>query len=669
MKKQINPTIKAHLLRSAFYLLLLLAVCAIPFALAQRKTTKPARGAIGLQAQRQLATDQSLLSYDVRPSVFADSVLKHVQFQPAGQAQSGPVLLPHQIEGIDCNSAPGIVIHDDGGIENGYSGNPALVTEVRFADKFTPSSYPATFTSVCLDFVIVAGGPPTYPIDVVVYDDDGAGGSPGTLLGELNGQTATTHSFTGGGQPPVWNSYDISSMGLNITSGSVYIGTRYVPPANNVYTSADESGPVGFAGGYWWNDADGVWSQTQNAFGAYTSMFIRAVEGGGGGGTPTPTPTPGCTWSAGPNLPSVGVRIVGVFFAANGKFYGMGGRSSDSFGSEFTNPFEYDPATNTWTTKSATYPDTHVNNMACGVLTDAGTPYIYCVGGSQVTLPDIFDRVFRYNPVTDVISAVAAPWPGANAGTTLPGGFTVLNNKLYILGGFDTITNLGQGTNQIWEFTPSPAATYPPRPLAASFTPVGAAISRVVFLPIRPTPLFITRWRIRSARLPPYRGRQGRRVRLTSTARCGSWVGVEPLPTPLTRWTSMIRVITPGQRAFHSLTRGATSQPIRMAPTASGWLAAMLPQARRTPWKSSPAKAAGHLHLRLQRHLRRQLHPVAAQSLEASTPAIPRRLIDSSAAVSHKRVQRLRHVRSLVIQLRGITIPTPSPTRQARLSA
>src|SRR4051812_15746628 len=37
MKKQINPTIKAHLIRGAFYLLLLLAVCAIPFALAQSR--------------------------------------------------------------------------------------------------------------------------------------------------------------------------------------------------------------------------------------------------------------------------------------------------------------------------------------------------------------------------------------------------------------------------------------------------------------------------------------------------------------------------------------------------------------------------------------------------------------------------------------------------------
>ncbi|PYL77927.1 MAG: hypothetical protein DMF26_02335, partial [Verrucomicrobia bacterium] len=43
MKKQINPTIKAHLIRGAFYLLLLVAVGAIPFALAQsrsRGTTK-----------------------------------------------------------------------------------------------------------------------------------------------------------------------------------------------------------------------------------------------------------------------------------------------------------------------------------------------------------------------------------------------------------------------------------------------------------------------------------------------------------------------------------------------------------------------------------------------------------------------------------------------------
>src|SRR5437762_14285532 len=40
MKKQINPSIKAHLLRSAFILLSVVAVSVIPFALAQRAATK-----------------------------------------------------------------------------------------------------------------------------------------------------------------------------------------------------------------------------------------------------------------------------------------------------------------------------------------------------------------------------------------------------------------------------------------------------------------------------------------------------------------------------------------------------------------------------------------------------------------------------------------------------
>ena len=132
----------------------------------------------------------------------------------------------------------------------------------------------------------------------------------------------------------------------------------------------------------------------------------------------------------------------------------MGGRSMDGAGNDFVHPFEYDPFANTWTTKAASYPDNQVNNMACGVLSDAGTSYIYCVGGSAAGATTATGRVFRYNPVTDAITPVAAPWPGAGRGCTLPGGFTVYQNKLYILGGFDIPAGK---TNQIWEFTPSPA--------------------------------------------------------------------------------------------------------------------------------------------------------------------------------------------------------------------
>ena len=264
-------------------------------------------------------------------------------------------------------------------------------------------------------------------------------------------------------------------------------------------------------------------------------------------------------WSAGPDMPTTAVRAVGVYFPANGKFYAMGGRADDNPGSELTNPLEYDPGTNSWTTKAATYPDNHVNNMACGVLADAGTPYIYCVGGSAVTLPDIFDRVFRYDPVTDVISPVAAPWPGAQ-GTTLPGGFTVFNNKLYILGGFDTITNGGQATNQIWEFTPSPAGWvqknavlpvplgYIPTTTIGSLIYTGGGTDITAGALTDTTNSFVYRSgsEILSARLPPYRARQGRRGRLTSMGACMSWEVAEPRPILPTKSTSTIRARTPG---------------------------------------------------------------------------------------------------------------------------
>jgi Kelch motif. len=159
-------------------------------------------------------------------------------------------------------------------------------------------------------------------------------------------------------------------------------------------------------------------------------------------------------WSAGPDMPSVAVRSVGVYFQANGKFYAMGGRLSPSDAplGNFTNPFEYDPATNTWTTKSAAYPDNQVNNMACGVLVDSGTPYIYCVGGSASGATTATDRVFRYDPVTDTITTIPSPWPGDANGITLPGGFSVFNNKLYILGGYQILTDMA---DTIWEFTPT----------------------------------------------------------------------------------------------------------------------------------------------------------------------------------------------------------------------
>src|SRR5262249_4650751 len=133
-----------------------------------------------------------------------------------------------------------------------------------------------------------------------------------------------------------------------------------------------------------------------------------------GGGSPTPTPTASpsvsptptstpssCIWSAGPDMPTPLVRAVGVYFSANGNFYTMGGRTSDTAGSDFQHALQFTPGSNSWTQRPSTFPDTSMNNMACGGVTVSRTPHIYFVGGSTAGQTTATVHVFSSNPVID----------------------------------------------------------------------------------------------------------------------------------------------------------------------------------------------------------------------------------------------------------------------------
>ena len=76
MKTQINPSIKAHVIRGGFYLLLLIAVWAIPFAQAKWNTTKP-----GKPSLRPVTSDISAA---------ADSIQKYDLSMPAGAPTPTP---------------------------------------------------------------------------------------------------------------------------------------------------------------------------------------------------------------------------------------------------------------------------------------------------------------------------------------------------------------------------------------------------------------------------------------------------------------------------------------------------------------------------------------------------------------------------------------------------
>src|SRR5262249_19350979 len=180
-----------------------------------------------------------------------------------------------------------------------------------------------------------------------------------------------------------------AAIGYSVSSPTINPGIRYAgrlagdPPSNMGQGEATMfSGTGSQTNGPRWGDysylsidpSDNMsfWHVNEYlaANGASWHQRIGKFNFVGGGPSPTPSATPSppptatpgsCSWAAGPDQPQAGTRSVGVFFPANGKFYVMGGRDVNNV--EFLNPFEYDPGTNSWTTKSATYPDGFTNNM------------------------------------------------------------------------------------------------------------------------------------------------------------------------------------------------------------------------------------------------------------------------------------------------------------------
>jgi len=252
-------------------LTLAFAFCVAPFASGQ-----PTRREFG---KRTLTFPHSLLERQQpkkqQSQTTADSANSGYPKQ-AGPGLAPPIQgVPSHAAGVDCDNAPGIMIHDDGTVETGYQSGPGILG--IFADKFTPASYPSTYTSVCLAFNRLCGGPTSERVEVVVFDDDGPGGSPGTELGAMQVTVDNIPIFPD--STPVWNSFDISSLNIVVNDGSVYIGARWTPPSffDRVFLSSDENGP-GDGDGYYFDNFDNFWTPIRNFFPFYRAMFVRAVE-------------------------------------------------------------------------------------------------------------------------------------------------------------------------------------------------------------------------------------------------------------------------------------------------------------------------------------------------------------------------------------------------------
>jgi len=312
MKKQINPTIKAHLIRGALYLLLLIAVCAIPFALAQRNTTKqsmarPATNSLGKPlsqlnpgaVQRQFAPPSTgAVSAQTQPSG-AYSRLPRVSSARHGRSPAAKIAA-RLLHPLFPNS---VYMLDDGTSENAVGfGNQLTNSQALWMNQFDVIPGQTMISTISVAWGTPLNPDPSLngmPVTIAVWSDPNGDGDPtdGLLLGSVAGtvQNAGTDTFVNYTfNPPVDVSAFTSFFIGDLTPSSTDV-ERFFQAIDQTPPSHMRSWLVGNSDG---SDVDintlanNDLIGTIDSFGLPGNWLVRGDTGTPASPTPTPTGTP-----------------------------------------------------------------------------------------------------------------------------------------------------------------------------------------------------------------------------------------------------------------------------------------------------------------------------------------------------------------------------------------
>jgi hypothetical protein len=185
--------------------------------------------------------------------------------------------------GTACGAATtGAIIHDDGSVDTNYWLNGRA--DAAAVEKFTPTSYPNSFSNVCFQFITTNSNQSTLNFTILVFDDDGPDGSPGTLLGSKAATATQLHVATSSAAypfPATFEMFDISDLNLSVTSGSVYIGATWDSRSTafpNAKLGLDTSASTPLGDGYRRLTGTSAWDKIVNSTPAYRALFVRAVQ-------------------------------------------------------------------------------------------------------------------------------------------------------------------------------------------------------------------------------------------------------------------------------------------------------------------------------------------------------------------------------------------------------
>lgn len=162
----------------------------------------------------------------------------------------------------------GGVAADDGSIEQGYR---IGASDVRLVQRLVPPSYPTTLSRICTCW-LTGSDPSAMSFNFLIYDDDGENGSPGSFLGTVPSSVSigspTTAAFIG---------KDCTDLGLQFTSGGVYVGVQWDGVTNeDLFACADETPATTLAQVYRSTDAGTSWQPLADSFINNRAMMFRA---------------------------------------------------------------------------------------------------------------------------------------------------------------------------------------------------------------------------------------------------------------------------------------------------------------------------------------------------------------------------------------------------------
>jgi hypothetical protein len=193
-----------------------------------------------------------LLSFVALPS-FAQGV--HVPFESQNRAASA-----------QCNAG---VVYDSGTFSDGYSIGSGSANGATLVQKFDLPAGTVALDQVCTCFARTASGPSSMSFQVVVYDDNGPGGQPGTLLGTVS---ATANAIPLATSGPAFYSVSLAGSGINLPNTSVYVGARW--PGGQIVMCGDRAGSTPVRATYGSSNSGSSWSTTASLYPSATPRVL-----------------------------------------------------------------------------------------------------------------------------------------------------------------------------------------------------------------------------------------------------------------------------------------------------------------------------------------------------------------------------------------------------------